>query len=89
LLVRLVEQSAAQADNDEARTAADQHLKLRRQGQDARCRALCELARNGNLSCLLASAEPTTALQTHSLYERGGNIGQYRTHLCNNFFLQY
>lgn len=66
----MVEEANAQPEAPSS-APAGQHLKLRR--QDARARALCELAPNGNLSCLLASAEPTTALQTHSLYERGGN----------------
>lgn len=38
-------------------------------------RVLTELAPNGNLSCLLATADSETALKTHFLYEIGGNIG--------------
>uniref|UniRef100_A0A8D8QRU7 Rho GTPase-activating protein 18 n=2 Tax=Cacopsylla melanoneura TaxID=428564 RepID=A0A8D8QRU7_9HEMI len=40
--------------------------------------ALTDLAPNGNLSCLLTTADPDLALQTHFLYEMGGNIGQRR-----------
>ncbi|XP_065332167.1 rho GTPase-activating protein conundrum isoform X2 [Cloeon dipterum] len=72
IILELVEQANAQPDAPGSST--NQHLKLRR--QDARNRALCELAPNGNLSCLLASADANTALLTHFLYERGGNIGQ-------------
>lgn len=83
-LNRLVEQANAQPEAPSG--TSNQHLKLRR--QDARNRALCELAPNGNLSCLLASADPTTALQTHSLFERGGNIGNlayFRVESVSNF----
>ncbi|XP_014239278.1 rho GTPase-activating protein conundrum [Cimex lectularius] len=46
--------------------------------RDAKSRALSELAPNGNLSCLLSTGDPETALRTHFLYEVGGNIGQRR-----------
>lgn len=79
---RLVEQANALPEAPAG--SSNQHIKLRR--QDARNRALCELAPNGNLSCLLASADPTTALQTHSLFEKGGNIGEFLiiSDLCGN-----
>ncbi|XKL62665.1 hypothetical protein PGB90_002498 [Kerria lacca] len=48
--------------------------QLRR--KDMKQRVLTELAPNGNLSCLLATADSETALKTHFLYEIGGNIGQ-------------
>ncbi|KAK7603502.1 hypothetical protein V9T40_003501 [Parthenolecanium corni] len=48
--------------------------QLRR--KDMKQRVLTELAPNGNLSCLLATADSDTALRTHFLYEIGGNIGQ-------------
>lgn len=44
--------------------------------KDIKSRALSELAPNGNLSCLLSTADPETALQTHFLHEVGGNIGK-------------
>ncbi|XP_059483843.1 rho GTPase-activating protein conundrum [Neocloeon triangulifer] len=66
--------SEANSQPEEPPGSANQQLKLRR--QDGRNRALCELAPNGNLSCLLASADSETALKTHFLYEHGGNIGQ-------------
>jgi hypothetical protein len=40
--------------------------------------ALTDLAPNGNLSCLLTTADPDLALQTHFLYEMGGNIGKLK-----------
>lgn len=46
--------------------------------KDIKSRALSELAPNGNLSCLLSTADPETALQTHFLHEVGGNIAQRR-----------
>ncbi|XP_075229593.1 rho GTPase-activating protein conundrum [Lycorma delicatula] len=52
------------------------HPKLGR--RDIKSRALSELAPNGNLSCLLSTADPEMALQTHFLHEVGGNIGQRR-----------
>jgi hypothetical protein len=72
-IFRVVEEANSKPEAPIGNGMSGQHLKLRR--QDARARALCELAPNGNLSCFLAAAEPSTALQTHSLYERGGNIG--------------
>lgn len=48
--------------------------QLRR--KDMKQRVLTELAPNGNLSCLLATADSDTALRTHFLYEIGGNIGK-------------
>ncbi|XP_046674499.1 rho GTPase-activating protein conundrum-like isoform X3 [Homalodisca vitripennis] len=47
-------------------------------GRKDKSRALSELAPNGNLSCLLATADTEMALQTHFLHEIGGNIGQRR-----------
>ncbi|XP_054265939.1 rho GTPase-activating protein conundrum-like isoform X1 [Macrosteles quadrilineatus] len=47
-------------------------------GRKDKSRALSELAPNGNLSCLLATADTDMALQTHFLHEMGGNIGQRR-----------
>lgn len=44
--------------------------------RDVKSRALSELAPNGNLSCLLSTGDPDTALRTHFLYEVGGNIGK-------------
>lgn len=42
-----------------------------------RSRPLSELAPRGlALSCILSSADPEMALQTHFLYEVGGNIGK-------------
>lgn len=38
-------------------------------------RVLTELAPNGNLSCLLSTADEDMALKTHFLYEVGGNLG--------------
>lgn len=46
--------------------------------REMKSRALSELAPNGNLSCLLSTGDPDTALRTHFLYEVGGNIGQRR-----------
>lgn len=43
--------------------------------KDIKSRALTELAPNGNLSCLLTTADPDMATRTHFLYETGGNIG--------------
>jgi hypothetical protein len=41
-----------------------------------------ELNKNGpNLSCLLTQMNPDIALKTHSLYEIGGNIGEFAFHL--------
>ncbi|XP_069678345.1 rho GTPase-activating protein conundrum-like [Periplaneta americana] len=48
----------------------------RRPHHDIKSRALAELAPNGNLSCILATSHPELFLQTHYLYEVGGNIGQ-------------
>lgn len=48
----------------------------RRLHYDVKSRALAELAPNGNLSCILATGCPELSLQTHYLYEVGGNIGQ-------------
>ncbi|PSN34389.1 hypothetical protein C0J52_15171 [Blattella germanica] len=48
----------------------------RRPHYDMKSRALAELAPNGNLSCILATSSPEVSLQTHYLYEVGGNIGQ-------------
>jgi hypothetical protein len=45
-------------------------------GRKDKSRALSELAPNGNLSCLLATADADMALQTHFLHEIGGNIGE-------------
>lgn len=46
--------------------------------RDAKARgALTDLAPHGNLSCLLTTADPDLALQTHFLYEIGGNIGKH------------
>ena len=44
--------------------------------REVKARALSELAPNGNLSCLLSTGDPDIALQTHFLYEVGGNIGK-------------
>lgn len=44
--------------------------------KDLKSRALTELAPNGNLSCLLTTADPDMATRTHFLYETGGNIGK-------------
>jgi hypothetical protein len=44
---------------------------------DMKSRALAELAPNGNLSCILATSCPELFLQTHYLYEVGGNIGKF------------
>lgn len=52
----------------------------RRLHYDIRSRALAELAPNGNLSCLLATGSPELSLQTHYLYEVGGNIGKSECH---------
>jgi hypothetical protein len=48
----------------------------RRPHYDMKSRALAELAPNGNLSCILATSCPELSLQTHYLYEVGGNIGK-------------
>lgn len=45
--------------------------------REMKSRALSELAPNGNLSCLLSTGDPDTALRTHFLYEVGGNIGMH------------
>lgn len=44
--------------------------------KELKSRALTELAPNGNLSCLLTTADPDMATRTHFLYETGGNIGK-------------
>lgn len=44
-------------------------------GRKDKSRALSELAPNGNLSCLLTTADADMAIQTHFLHEVGGNIG--------------
>ena len=49
----------------------------RKPHHDAKSRALAELAPNGNLSCILATSCPQVSLQTHYLYEVGGNIGKW------------
>lgn len=60
--------------------------QLRR--KDIKHRVLTELAPNGNLSCLLATADNDMALRTHFLYEIGGNIGTYyRCWLLGYFIL--
>ncbi|KAJ9593390.1 hypothetical protein L9F63_015094, partial [Diploptera punctata] len=46
----------------------------RRPYHDMKSRALAELAPNGNLSCILATSSPEASLQSHYLYEVGGNI---------------
>ncbi|RZF43448.1 hypothetical protein LSTR_LSTR001709 [Laodelphax striatellus] len=56
--------------------AVSGHTKLGR--RDIKSRALSELAPNGNLSCILSTADPDMAQQTHFLHEVGGNIGQRR-----------
>ena len=48
----------------------------RRPHYDMKSRALAELAPNGNLSCILTTGSPELSLQTHYLYEVGGNIGK-------------
>jgi hypothetical protein len=48
----------------------------RRLHYDMKSRALAELAPNGNLSCIIATGSPELSLQTHYLYEVGGNIGK-------------
>lgn len=50
--------------------------QFRRKDVKQKSRVLTELAPNGNLSCLLATADNDMALRTHFLYEMGGNIGQ-------------
>lgn len=50
-------------------------------GRKDKSRALSELAPNGNLSCLLATADTEMALQTHFLHEIGGNIGKLLLYL--------
>lgn len=48
----------------------------RRPHYDMKSHALAELAPNGNLGCILATSCPEVSLQTHYLYEVGGNIGK-------------
>jgi len=63
--------------------------------KDLKSRALTELAPNGNLSCLLTTADPDMATRTHFLYETGGNIGKTMcfcvvcTHVTNLMFHWY
>ncbi|XP_018915682.2 rho GTPase-activating protein conundrum isoform X1 [Bemisia tabaci] len=83
-------------------TAGDVVLKLVERGiqkfdstpfklgrRDIKSRALSELAPNGNLSCLLTTADPDMALATHFLYEVGGNIGQRRIEQSANMLTVY
>jgi hypothetical protein len=56
---------------------APMELKVSRRVQhDMKSRALAELAPNVNLSCILATGSRELSLQTHYLYEVGGNIGK-------------
>lgn len=55
--------------------------QFRRKDVKQKNRVLTELAPNGNLSCLLATADNDMALRTHFLYEMGGNIGK----ICSVF----
>jgi len=57
--------------------------------KDLKSRALTELAPNGNLSCLLTTADPDMATRTHFLYETGGNIGQRRIEPTANMMAVY
>lgn len=57
--------------------------------KDLKSRALTELAPNGNLSCLLTTADPDMATKTHFLYETGGNIGQRRIEPTANMMAVY
>lgn len=73
IVLRLVEKASQMPV---VQSSTGHHLKLGR--RDIKSRALSELAPNGNLSCLLSTADPDMALQTHFLHEIGGNIGQKR-----------
>lgn len=67
-MYRLIEESSSTVRQHGAHT----NVKM---GRKDKSRALSELAPNGNLSCLLATADSEMALQTHFLHEIGGNIG--------------
>ncbi|XP_067009183.2 rho GTPase-activating protein conundrum [Anabrus simplex] len=64
-------------------------LKFSRRPQDIKSRALAELAPNGNLSCFLATGYPEMTLQTHYLYEIGGNIAQRQVEHNANLLAVY
>jgi len=66
---RIVEEAAKQ-------TVTKNGLAAKSGRKDHKSRALTELAPNGNLSCLLTTADPDMATRTHFLYETGGNIGK-------------
>jgi hypothetical protein len=56
---------------------ASEGLKVSRHlHHNMKSRALAELAPNVNLSCILATGSRESFLQTHYLYEVGGNIGK-------------
>lgn len=73
---RIVDEAAKQTVTKNGRT-----VKPGR--KDLKSRALTELAPNGNLSCLLTTADPDMATKTHFLYETGGNIGKHSLHLLH------
>lgn len=52
-------------------------------------RAVTELSPDGNLSCLVSIADPLTSVDSHILYEVGGNIGERCLDSTANMFAVY
>lgn len=52
-------------------------------------RAITELSPDGNLSCLVSIADPLTSIDSHILYEVGGNIGERCLDSAANMFAVY
>ncbi|GLH10064.1 Uncharacterized protein GBIM_15053, partial [Gryllus bimaculatus] len=82
VVLRIVDEATRRAD------MSNSGLKVARRYHD-KSRALAELAPNGNLSCILASGYPELTLQTHFLYEIGGNIAQRQVEPNANMMAVY
>ncbi|XP_049773389.1 rho GTPase-activating protein conundrum [Schistocerca cancellata] len=80
VVLRIVEEASKRSD------VPMTGIKMPRKPQS---RALAELAPNGNLSCMLATGYPEITLQTHYLYEIGGNIAQRRLEHSANLLAVY
>lgn len=82
IVLRIVDEATRRAD------MSNNGLKVARRHHD-KSRALAELAPNGNLSCILATGYPELTLQTHFLYEIGGNIAQRQVEHNANMMAVY
>ncbi|XP_050423540.1 rho GTPase-activating protein conundrum-like [Adelges cooleyi] len=82
VILKIVEEAAKQ-------TVTKNGVAVKTGRKDLKSRALTELAPNGNLSCLLTTADPDMATRTHFLYETGGNIGQRRIEPTANMMAVY